>query len=85
LAISSNFIMGCGGSKTAEERAAERMDAEIAKTAAADAEAERQKIKLLLLGVLHAGIGWRTDCRFTGSLCDVQALENLARAQSSNK
>jgi len=42
--------MGCGGSKTAEERAAERMDAEIAKTAAADAEAERQKIKLLLLG-----------------------------------
>jgi len=47
--------MGCGGSKSAEERAAERMDAEIAKTAAADAEAERQKIKLLLLGSGESG------------------------------
>ena len=47
--------MGCGGSKSAEEVAASRMDAEIARTAAADHEAENQKIKLLLLGAGESG------------------------------
>ncbi len=61
--------MGCGGSKTAEERAAERMDAEIAKTAAADAEAERQKIKLLLLGASARPLPPTFQCSHCDELC----------------
>ncbi len=76
--------MGCGGSKSAEERAAERMDAEIAKTAAADAEAERQKIKLLLLGTNQLA---ELSPTFQSSQCDtlVQDPVNPARAPSSSK